>query len=58
MYTEMIINNEGDYSFIDSYGYESFITIGQAINILAKWEEEGKTVKNIIEYNVEKWWAI
>ena len=58
MRTEMIVNNEGDYSFIDSYGDENFITIEQAVNILMKWEEAGKTVKNVLEYNVEKWLAI
>lgn len=57
MITEMIVNNEGDYSFINSDGYRDYISMGQAINVLVQWEMGGKTIHYANEYNVDKWWT-
>ena len=58
MFTEMIIETEGELFYIDSEGFRDEITIKQAMNILSNWEQGGKQVEENVKYDglVRQYW--
>ena len=57
MFSEMIINNEGDFFFADGKTQEE-ISLKEAIDIMVTWEDNHHVVYHNVQSNglIEQWY--